>query len=207
MHAVSHSLTQRAHRAHLPLGLGPVGSHIMPSSPCLLDLLLPAIYIPHLYHQHPRLLLKRSPMRNRPSSQHYYYPSCCLSDSERATNSRCKSLIFMWYIASSGHPKHLYDVVPRYGDRCQVQRATCSSYHQTYTSIPFPKHATTIADFAFDPSIPHLTSFYAHTCITTIRSLHRQLANKPSPDQRFRTRSPPSIAHIRERPADSIMLS
>ena len=113
----------------------------------------------------------------------------------------------MWHMASSGHPKHLYDVVPRYGDRCQVQRATCSSYHQTYTSIPFPKHATTIADFAFDPSTPHLTSFYAHTCITTIRSLHCQLANKPSPDQRFRTRSPPSIAHIRERPADGIMLS
>ena len=109
--------------------------------------------------------------------------------------------VFMRHMASSGYPECFYDVVPRYGDRCQVQRATCSSYHQTYTSIPFPKHATTIADFALDPSVPHLTSFYAHTCITT------QLANKPSPDQRFRTRNPPSIAHIRERPADGIMLS
>jgi hypothetical protein len=49
-------------RPHLPLGPKSVSSHIMPSSPCLLALLLPAIYIPHLYHQHPspRLLLKRS---------------------------------------------------------------------------------------------------------------------------------------------------
>jgi hypothetical protein len=69
----------------------------------------------------------------------------------------------------------------------------------TYTSIPFLNHSTTIADFTPDPSVTHLTSFYAHTCITTVRSLHLQLANKPCPDQRFRTQrsGPPSITHIR----------
>jgi hypothetical protein len=51
--------------------------------------------------------------------------------------------------------------------------------------------------------------FLCHTCITTVRSLHLQLANKPCPDQRFCTwrSGPPSIAHIQERPTDGIMLS
>jgi hypothetical protein len=67
---------------------------------------------------------------------------------------------------------------------------------------------TNTSNVALDPSVTHLTSFYAHTCVTTVRSLHLQLANKPCPDQRFRTRraGPPSIAHIWERPTDGIML-
>ena len=59
---------------------------------------------------------------------------------------------------------------------------------------------TNMLSVALNPSGTHLTSFYAHTCITTVQSLHLQLANKPCPNQRFRTRraGPPSIVHIWE---------
>ena len=62
--------------------------------------------------------------------------------------------------------------------QCQMQGSTCSSYHQTNTSIPFLKHSTTISNPSLNQSVLHLTSFDTHTQITTVKSLCCQWANR-----------------------------
>ena len=79
---------------HLPLGLGPVGNHIMPSDPFQPIPLLQVIFIP--LHQCIICIISISNsapsthhIQKQPSSKHYYYPTCCLSDPKGGTYLWC----------------------------------------------------------------------------------------------------------------------
>ena len=59
-------------------------------------------------------------------------------------------------------------------DQCQMQEATCSSYHQTYTPIPFLEH--TITNFTLNTCVPWLTSLYVlHQSDHSVTSLQTNL--------------------------------
>ena len=88
---------------------------------------------------------------------------------------RPSSKIVMRHMAPSRHPEHIFDVVSCYGDRSSRRRSTHPGpYHQTqHKSVSFMKHATTVADFTLDSTIPNLPFVHANACTTPSRSLYR----------------------------------